>query len=159
MNDIRRYRFAPLVAILALAGASVSFSTARALTTADLRAGLYSDNGGVGLGGGVLTDMGPRTNWYFNPNVEAAFGDGTDQFAVSADFHYDFRTSSGYSPYLGAGPSLLWRRPEFGDTDTGPGVNVLGGVVGKRGDVRPFVQMKGVFADRGQVALVGGVRF
>ena len=71
----------------------------------------------------------------------------------------DFQTNSGYSPYLGAGPALLWRRPDFGSTDTSPGVNVLGGVVGKHGDVRPFVQMKGVFADQGQVALVGGLRF
>lgn len=159
MNGIRKYRFAPVVALLVLVGAAASVSTARALTNADLRAGVYSDNGGVGLGGGVLTDMGSRTNWYFNPNLEAAFGDGTDQFAVNADFHYDFQTSTGYSPYLGAGPALLWRRPDFGSTDTSPGVNVLGGVVGKHGDVRPFVQMKGVFADQGQVALVGGLRF
>ena len=157
MNGILKQRVAWLAASLALVGAAAFATTARATTNADLRAGVYSDNG-VGLGGGVLTDMGSR-NWYFNPNVEAAFGDGSDQFAMNADFHYDFPTSENYSPYLGAGPALLWHHPDVGETDTSPGINVLGGVVGKRGDVRPFMQMKGVLGDRSQVALVGGVRF
>jgi len=52
MNGIRKYRFAPIVALLALVGAAASVSTAHAITNADLRAGVYSDNGGVGLGGG-----------------------------------------------------------------------------------------------------------
>lgn len=158
MNGNRHHRIASIAACLALVGAAALVSPARALTHPDVRAGVYSDNG-VGVGGGVLTDLGTRTNWCFNPNLEAAFGDGSDQFAVNADFHYDFPTATSYSTYLGAGPALLWHRPDRGETDTSPGVNVLGGLVGKRGDVRPFVQMKGVLADRGQVALVGGIRF
>jgi hypothetical protein len=159
MNSTRHNSIAWIATSLALVAAAAVAAPASALTHADLRAGVYSDNGGVGLGGGVLTDMGARTNWYFNPNLEAAFGDATDQLAVNADFHYDFRSSAPYSAYLGAGPALLWQRPDRGETDTETGVNVLGGVVGKRGEVRPFVQMKGVIADRGQVALVGGIRF
>lgn len=160
MNRTQQNLVGLVVAFLTLAGLAVSISSARATTSADLRAGMYTgDVGGVGVGGGVLTDMGSRANWYFNPNVEAAFGDRSDQVALNADFHYDFTTTAPFSTYLGAGPALMWRLPERGENDTAPGVNVLGGMVGKRGEVRPFVQMKGVIADRGQVALVGGVRF
>jgi hypothetical protein len=60
---------------------------------------------------------------------------------------------------MGAGPALLFRHPGRGEDDTAPGVNVIGGLAGRYGDVRPFVQMKGVVADRGEVALVGGIRF
>lgn len=160
MNRNQRNRFSAVVALMILAGLTASTSAVRASTDADVRAGVYGGNtGGVGVGGGVLTGMGSRSNWYFNPNLEAAFGERSDQVAVNADFHYDFTTRTAYSTYLGGGPAMMWRNPEIGEDDTEPGINVLGGLVAKRGDVRPFVQVKGVLMDRSQVAVVGGVRF
>jgi len=38
-------------------------------------------------------------------------------------------------------------------------LNVLAGLAGLQGEVRPFVQLKGVFSDNSDVALMGGVRF
>lgn len=159
MNGKHRQRIATVTVMLAIGGLLASSTPARAITDADVRAGVYSDEAGIGVGAGLLTDLGRHQQWYFNPNLEAAKGDRRDQLAVNADFHYDFRSDAAVSAYLGGGPALLWSQFDGRDGETVPGMNLLGGVVRKRGEVRPFVQMKGVVADRSQVALVGGIRF
>lgn len=159
MNGKHSHRVAALAITLTLGASIACFAPARAVTDADIRAGVFSDEAGIGVGAGLLTDIGQSRQWYFNPNLEAARGDRRDQLAMNADFHYDFRSDSPVSAYLGGGPALLWRQWDGRDGETEPGMNLLGGVVRKRGEVRPFVQMKGVVADRSQVALVGGIRF
>ncbi len=133
-------------------------SPARA-TDADVRASIFPDADAVGLGAGVLTPVGEDGHWYFNPNMEVAFGDTRDRLAVNGDFHYDFASGRSTSVWFGGGPALIMTDPDIGDSHTDIGLNVLTGVGGTRGRVRPFGQVRGVFGEDGQVVLSGGVRF
>ncbi len=128
-------------------------------TQADLRGGVYTDEGGFALGGGVIQRLRPATSWYFNPNLEASFADKQNQVSLNADVHYDFPAATSYNFYAGGGPALIFTHPEFGDTQTDAGLNLVGGVNWRQQTVRPFVQMKGVLSDQGQLAVMGGVRF
>ncbi len=150
------------VAAVAVMGCALLIGSARvaqAETDADLRAGLYTDAEGLGLGGGVLTPLGQTSRWYANPNVEMAFADHRNVFSMNGDVHYDLPVASSVSYWLGAGPAILVNDPDFGSSHTDLGLNLLAGVGGKRGQVRPFGQLKGVVADNSEVALMGGIRF
>jgi hypothetical protein len=143
-------------ALLALAATTLTPARSGAQTDVDLRAGVYTDMSAMALGGGLLTGVG--SSWWFNPNLEAAFGDGGNLITLNGDFHYDFPTGDPVSIYLGAGPALLFANPDGGDTSTDVGLNLIGGVAG-RGAVRPFGQVKAVVSDNTEVALMGGIRF
>jgi len=134
-------------------------SPARGQTLTDLRGGVYTDEGGFAMGGGVIRPLKSGTSWYFNPNVEAAFADRSDQVSMNADIHYDFPTAPTYSVYAGAGPALIISHPDRGDTQTDAGINLVGGVDWRQESLRPFVQMKGVLSDQGELAIMGGIRF
>jgi hypothetical protein len=151
------------VAMLAFAVMGLSPTTSSADTDVDLRAGYYSDMSAVSLGGGLLAGMG--SSWFFNPNLELAFGDRGTMTALSGDFHYDLASGGNPSPYLGLGPTVRFANPDRGSSNTHFGLNLLGGVVGLYGVVRPFAQIKAVIADKGnstdrsEVAFMGGIRF
>ncbi len=151
---------AALVAALALACLACAIITtpAGAAPMADLRGGVYPDQG-VALGGGVIGQLGSSPNWYFNPNVEAAFASEKDVVSLNGDIHYDFRSTSPYNFYAGAGPALIIVNPDRGENRTDGGLNLVGGVNWHNQALRPFVQMKGVVSNEGQVALMGGIRF
>lgn len=134
-------------------------STARAAVDADVRASLFPDADAVGIGAGVLAPVSDDGHWYFNPNMEVAFGDARDRFAMNGDFHYDVASNRSTSVWFGGGPALIVTDPDIGDSHTDLGLNVLTGVGGTRGRVRPFGQLRGVFAEDGQIVLSGGVRF
>lgn len=144
---------------LLLAGLGSMPTSAGAGTDVDLRLGFYSDAEAFAVGGGLLASVGSNGRWFFNPNLEFAMPDGGNIMAVSADFHYDFPTGSSLSPYLGGGPALMIFSPDGGDSSTDLGLNLLGGVSSLSGAVRPFAQIKAVFSDDTEVALMGGVRF
>jgi hypothetical protein len=145
-----------LVLTLAIAAAG----TARAAVNADVRAGVYPSADAVSVGGGVLANMGGEdSHWYFNPNVEVAMGDRKDIVAMSGDFHYDFDTQSNTAFWMGAGPAVLVTDRKDASSDTNLGMNVLTGVGAKRGQVRPFAQLRGTVASEGQVTIAGGIRF
>ena len=138
----------------------IAFPTAvRAGTDVDLRAGFYTDADAFALGAGLLTPMGTHAGWYFNPNIELAMPDAGSTLTLSGDVHYDFPTTGTVSPYLGAGPTLIRFSPDLGDANTDLGLNLFAGVSGLRGEVRPFVQLKGMFSSGSEVALMGGIRF
>lgn len=132
---------------------------AQAAVDADIRAGVYPDADAVAVGAGILTDVGGKTGWYFNPNVEVALGDRRDIVALSGDFHYDFNSDRNTSVWLGAGPAVLMTNRTVGEDETDLGVNVLTGIGAKRGDVRPFAQLRGTMGEQNQVAIAGGIRF
>lgn len=128
----------------------------------DVRAGYYADDAeGPFVGAGVLMRVASGTRWYFNPNVEFAFGDHVDVVTVNADFHYDFARESGVSFWLGAGPAVVRRDPDFGlgDAETDLGINGFFGFGASRGHVRPFFQLKVLASDESELVLAGGVRF
>jgi hypothetical protein len=143
-----------LVGLLLSAAFTPGPATANGDIDVDLRGGLYTDAEAGAVGGGLLMNVGENSGWYFNPNVEVVFGDDDTDAALSADFHYDFPTSSSISPYLGAGPSI-W----LDDNDNDLAVNLLGGIAGKRGEVRPFGQLKAIIGGNDEVAIMGGIRF
>ena len=145
-----------LIATLAMAAAG----TARAAVDADVRAGIYPNADAVSVGGGVLANVGGSdSHWYFNPNVEVAMGDRRDIVAMSGDFHYDFASRNTTSFWMGAGPAVLVTDRQDAGTNTDLGMNVLTGVGAKRGQVRPFAQLRGTVADQSQVTIAGGIRF
>jgi hypothetical protein len=133
---------------------------ARADVDGDVRAGYYTDAEAFSIGGGLLTNLDSGRRWFFNPNLELAFADGgSDLYSVNGDVHYDFAGASGVSFYAGGGPAVLIVNPDAGDSDTDFGLNLIGGVAGVRGPLRPFGQIKGVLSDNGELALMGGIRF
>jgi hypothetical protein len=150
---------ATAIGIVLLAIAATAFIPARssAQVDVDVRGGVYTDRSALALGAGLLTSVG--TSWWFNPNLEAAMGDGSDLITVNGDFHYDIPTGDPVSIYFGGGPALLFVNPEGnGDGSTDVGLNLIGGVAG-RGAARPFGQVKAVLSDNSEVALMGGIRF
>jgi len=146
-------------AFLGVALGMLAAGRGQAAVDADLRAGVYPDADAVAVGGGVLAPVGANTGWYFNPNVEVAIGDRSDLVAMSGDFHYDFASRAGTSFWVGAGPAVLMTGRDGRDRDTDLGINVLTGLGARRGDVRPFAQLRGTMSDHSQIALAGGVRF
>jgi hypothetical protein len=144
---------------LVVLGLSAVHSTARAGVDADVRAGVVPDADAVAIGGGVLAPINSHSKWYLNPNVEVAMGDRKDIVSMNGDVHYDFAHETNTSFWVGGGPAVLVTNPEVGNTHTDLGMNVLTGVGARRGQVRPFAQIRGTVADNSMVALAGGIRF
>jgi hypothetical protein len=157
-NQPIRRSVAGISALALLALISIAPKAARAGVDADVRAGV-TDGDQISVGGGVLTQVGSSSRWYFNPNVEVAMGDHKDVVAMSGDFHYDLAEGRGPAFWVGGGPALLVTDREFGDNETDLGLNVLTGVGKKQGQVRPFAQLRGTVADESQVTIAGGIRF
>lgn len=149
------------VAVLgcAVLAAACGLGTASAAgVDGDIRGGYYFDSERAHIGGGIVTSMSRDGRWYLNPNLELALSDGSDLFALSGDFFYTFPTSPGTMFWLGGGPALLIEDSAV-DSETSAGLNILGGVGGRRGDIRPFGQFKAVLSDNSEVVLTGGIRF
>ena len=155
-----RWLVTGLVGIALSVLASVTtISTSSAGTDVDLRMGVYPDADAFAFGGGLLTDIGHTSNWYFNPNLEIAMADTRNLMILSGDFHYDFGATSNLSIWAGGGPAMLVNDPDHGDTSTDFGLNALMGLGSRSGSVRPFGQIRGTIADHSQLALEGGIRF
>jgi len=129
----------------------------------EVRGGLYTETGDGFLGGGLLTAISPT--WYFNPNAEAVFADGS-YVTINADVHKDLNMGSGPAVWLGAGPALvvantndpdLTNKP--GESDLDLGLNLIGGVGAKYGSARPFGQLKYMVSDQNQFSMALGLRF
>jgi hypothetical protein len=126
-----------------------------------VRGGVYPDENQPFLGAEAVFDVTSTGRWFGNPNVEHAFVDRGDLTAVSFDFHYDFPSGAPYTVWAGAGPTLIHRdsdRPGDRNT-TDAGMNVLLGLGAKKGNARPYGQLKAVVADNPEVVLGVGVRF
>ncbi len=147
------------VSTLAIAGVLLGAASARAGVDGDVRGGFNADTEDAFVGGGVLTNLGSTTRWFFNPNAEVAFSDDRDQLQLSGDVHYDFNVSPSMSYWLGAGPTLVHRDANRGSDDTDLGVNLLAGVGARSGNVRPFAQGKVVLKDDSEAAVAVGIRF
>lgn len=151
--------------IFALVSAATSIAAATLLPAKaeldiDVRGGVNADVDGPFVGAGILTQIGDSHSWYFNPNAEYSAGDTVNVLSLNADVHYDFATSTKWSPWLGVGPAFVTYDPEFGrDDDNDVGVNLLAGAGAKRGKVRPFVQGKYLAADNSEFLIAGGIRW
>jgi hypothetical protein len=151
-------RGSALAALAAVAAVLVP-GPARAGMDYDLRLGTYTDAGGLALGGGFLANVGSSYRWFFNPNLEVAFGDSERDVTLNGDLHYDITPHGPLSVYVGGGPAIVSVNPEVGDSKTDLGLNLFGGVTAVRGAARPFVQVKSIMSDNTEIALMGGIRF
>jgi hypothetical protein len=128
-----------------------------------VRAGAYSDDNDdedAFLGAEALFSMGTGQRWFGNPNLEHTFVEDGDMNTASFDFHYDFTKDRPYTWWAGAGPTLIFREDDpSGNDDTDAGVNLLIGLGDKKGEVRPYGQMKVIVSDDTQAVLAAGVRF
>jgi len=162
MHKLHSARAALRITILVLlcgAGSVMGAAVSHAAVDTDLRAGVFMDADAVGIGAGVLTPVTRDNRWYFNPNMEVAAGSRENIVTMNGDFHYDIPQRSSVSVWMGGGPAVLVTDPNDRPAHTDLGLNLLTGVGGTQGSVRPFAQLKGVVADQGQVVLQGGVRF
>jgi hypothetical protein len=96
--------------------------------------------------------MDQTQHWYGNPNVEYVFLNDGGLTTYSFDFHYDFTKAASYTLWAGGGPTLIHRdfdaaAPAENVDSTDPGVNLLFGVGGTEGKVRPYGQFKVIVAD------------
>jgi hypothetical protein len=126
-----------------------------------VRGGVYPDEDEAFLGAEALFGVGGTRHWFGNPNLEHAFADDGGVTALSFDFHYDFPGDAPYTLWAGAGPTLI-RRDRNGprdDDSTDAGVNLLLGLGARKGEVRPYGQVKLVLADDSAAILGVGVRF
>jgi hypothetical protein len=145
---------------LAIAMSLLAAPSVQAGVDGDLRAALYTGEDAVGVGAGVLTGIGNNRSWYFNPNVEAAFGDEEDVVSLNGDVHYDFADTKDVTFWMGGGPAVVVTHPDGdGDSDTDAGLNLLTGLGDKDGSVRPYAQIRGLISDENEVVLAGGIRF
>jgi hypothetical protein len=165
MTTIRKTYFvrALLFASACVVSGALSITPGHAKTDFGVRGGAYTDADRPFLGAEALFEVGTDHRWFGNPNVEHAFSDagGTDLTSLSFDFHYDFPSGQPYGIWAGAGPTLIFRdRTTPGASDaTDAGVNLVMGIGGKRGDVRPYGQMKVVLANDTEAVVGVGVRF
>ena len=129
-----------------------------------VRGGVYPDEEEPFLGGEVLFGMDQTQHWYGNPNVEYVFLDNGGLTTYSFDFHYDFSKAASYTLWAGGGPTLIHRdfdaaAPAENVDNTDPGLNLLFGVGGTEGKVRPYGQFKVIVAEDPAAVAAVGIRF
>lgn len=141
-----------VILLVSLVGTSALY--AQQVSHWGVRAGVYFDETEPFLGVEALMPM--TGNWFFNPNIEHAFGDQS-LTTINADIHYDFRTPGTWRDggffWAGAGIAALL------GSDSDIGVNLLLGYGTQWGAAIPYAQLKGIIADDSQVVLGAGIRF
>jgi len=158
-SRISQWAVAAAATIVVLALTSGGAKTADARTAVDLRAGTYTDASSLAIGGGLVTDLGRGTSWLFNPNLEIVFPDGGNVFAMNGDFNYQFPSGGSLGAYAGGGPALLIADSNTGSSQTDLGLDLIGGMTGRRSSTHPFLQGKAVLSNNSEFVLMGGVRF
>jgi hypothetical protein len=154
-------RFLPLAgACLGVIFFLASPGTARAVDFG-VRGGVYSEEDSPFVGAEALIDLDQTGRWYGNPNLEHVFQDTADITSVSFDFHYDFPSGNPYTVWVGAGPTLIHADRDIPEVPNGndAGLNVVVGVGAKKGNVRPYGQLKAIVADDNQLVFGVGARF
>ncbi|PWT90643.1 MAG: hypothetical protein C5B54_06780 [Acidobacteria bacterium] len=104
----------------------------------------------------------PWDHWFFNPNVEFAFGDRAKEATINFDFHYDLPTHTSLYFWVGGGPAIQFFNPDNPrlDTETDFAVNIFMGVgFNKGGSVIPYLQPKVILSSRSAFSIAFGIRF
>jgi len=156
---MRKLGIACTIAVACLAWGSIDRALAE--TAADLRGGYNTDAEDAFVGAGFLSSIGGP--WDFNPSIEVSLDDGLDYVTINGDFHYDMNAGGATAVWLGLGPAIVIRdgdrRVAAGGDETDVGMNVFAGLGAKRGEMRPYGQVKGLLSDNSEVSLAFGVRF
>jgi len=121
----------PLIA-LATAAVWVALASPARGQGVGIRAGVSGDPTQFFFGGHVETaPLADRLR--FRPNIEVGVGDNRTLVSLNVEFAWHFSESSrGWSPYVGAGPAVVFRffdsPPGRDDSDVGGGLNFFAGV-------------------------------
>lgn len=108
-------------------------------------------NGGLRFGVGTLTVI---------PNIDYVFVQSGSVYSLNADATMSLMPLGVASVYAGGGIGLLTSDPEVGSKDTQTVVNLLAGVGLNAAPMKPFAQLKYVFAEGNDpLAFSIGVRF
>jgi len=80
---------------------------------------------------------------YIIPSGEAGFGDDAFSLSFNGDLQYRFGSQENARPYVGGGLTYFYVDPDNGDSDSGFGLTVLGGVIFERKSGQPiFLEAK-----------------
>lgn len=94
------------------------------------------------------------------PNGEYYFVDSGTFYTLNVDATMSVLPLGVASGYIGAGLGMLTYDPEFGDSNTNSGVNILAGVGLNAVPMKPFAQLKYVFTDGDDpIVFSAGIRF
>jgi len=152
-NACRRWSVATAVVCFLGAGA------VEAAVHWGVRGGVYADEEDLFIGGEALWNVG--RDWRFNPNLEFVFVERGDLMTLNADFQRQIHTAGQLEVWAGVGPAIVLVDRDFprSDDEADPGVNLMLGVGTRRGDLRPYGQVKILLSDDSQAVFGFGVRF
>lgn len=103
------------------------------------------------LGAQLSFPIAPRFDLY--PTFDVFFVDGGSLWALNLDGRYRPPTRFGLL-YVGAGVQYL-----RGDGGSDTGLNILGGIEGRRSAMRPYVELRLSLGDEANFQFVGGLSF
>lgn len=107
----------------------------------------------VAIGGHALIPLNTSIDFY--PSLDIFLPDNGSLLGVNLDLRLKpVRESPMF--YLGGGLNLL-RASAGGRSNTDAGVNILGGLEGQTGVIRPFGELRLLIGDGSSVALAGGL--
>jgi len=122
------------LALLALPG--------RAGAEVGIRGGFSSDPDQILIGMHVQTPPVGK-DLYIIPSGEAGFGDDAFSLSFNGDLQYRFGSQENARPYVGGGLTYFYVDPDNGESDSGFGLTVLGGVIFERKSGNPiFLEAK-----------------
>lgn len=110
----------------------------------------------VAIGGQLGLPLTSALDFY--PSLDIFLVDEGSLLGLNADLKFRPGTDRPSPLYVGGGLNLS--RRSFNDrSNTEPGLNLFGGLEGRSGSVRPFVELRAILADRSTVQLSGGINF
>ncbi len=156
------YKHYKLIAIISILFTGVFISNnvyAQYRVRGGIRTGIYSNSNSIFLGGEILAPIG--NHWDINPNIEYVFVPHYTYATFNADFVY-FAPLDVRNLYIwgGGGIGLVYENPAGSlDGTTNPGVNLLGGIGFRAGNVIPYIQPKIILKNNSEFVLAFGIRF
>ncbi|MBP7148173.1 MAG: hypothetical protein KBD01_11545 [Acidobacteria bacterium] len=117
--------------------------------------------------GGFMIDFGELTeNLFFRPNLEVGFGDDETAITLNGALHYVFGMKWGvWNPYAGGELGVNYRKfdddaPGDDSSDTGLGVNLIGGMQTPRGGGGNYLfELKLGLAEKPDAKFLFGITF
>jgi hypothetical protein len=110
----------------------------------------------VAIGGQLGLPLTTALDFY--PSLDIFLIDEGSLLGINADLKFRPGTVGTSPLYVGGGLNLS-RRSINDRSNTEPGLNLFGGLEGRSGSVRPFVELRAILADQSMVQLSGGINF
>ena len=108
----------------------------------------------VAIGGHALIPLANNLDFY--PSLDIFLPDNGSLLGINLDLRLHPMPRDAAMFYIGGGLNLA-RAAFRGESNTEAGVNLLGGLEGRTGVIRPFGELRLIIGDGSQVALAGGL--